>query len=114
MGLLTEVILEDLEKMKFAMPIFFEFWSMSFRKKNVRKIFVQYMENYVRLVLPIVQEGIDTGDFRKGDAYDISMAYGSLIEGSLVVWSYDPEKIDLRDLLNKNSKIFLDGLENKN
>ncbi|MEN8242487.1 MAG: TetR/AcrR family transcriptional regulator [Chloroflexota bacterium] len=112
MMMISEVIILDLEKMKFAMPIFFEFWSMSFRKKAVRKIFQQYMENYVDLVVPIVQDGIDRGKFRHGDAYDISMAFGSLIEGSLVVWSYDPENVDLRTLVNKNSKIFLDGIQN--
>jgi len=108
MMMLSEVIILDLEKMKFAMPIFFEFWSMSFRKKAVRNIFQQYMENYVALVVPIIQDGIDRGDFRHRDAYDISMAFGSLIEGSLVVWSYDPENVDLRTLVNNNSKIFLD------
>jgi AcrR family transcriptional regulator len=112
MTALTEVVLEDLEKMKFAMPIFFEFWSMSFRKKGVRKIFQQYMENYIKLVLPILEEGIDQGEFRGGEALDIAMAYGAIIEGSMVIWSYDPENVDLRTLLENNARIFLDGLEN--
>jgi AcrR family transcriptional regulator len=108
---LTSVVLDDIVRMEFAMPIFFEFWSMSFRKKPVRKIFQKYMENYVRLVVPLVEEGIAAGDFCEGDAYDISMAYGALIEGSMVIWSYDPENVDLHALLSKNAQIFLDGLK---
>jgi AcrR family transcriptional regulator len=111
MASLTSVVLDDIVKMEFAMPIFFEFWSMSFRKKPVRKIFQKYMEKYVKLVVPLVEEGIAAGDFREGDAYDISMAYGALIEGSMVIWSYDPENVDLRALLSKNAEIFLDGLK---
>jgi AcrR family transcriptional regulator len=111
MARLTGVVLDDILRMEFAMPIFFEFWSMSFRKKPVRRIFQKYMENYVKLVVPIVEEGIAGGDFRQGNAYDISMAYGALIEGSMVIWAYDPENVDLHDLLSKNSKIFLDGLK---
>jgi AcrR family transcriptional regulator len=111
MASLTEVVLDDILKMEFAMPIFFEFWSMSFRKKPVRRIFQKYMENYVKLVVPIVEEGIANGDFRQGNAYDISMAYGALIEGSMVIWSYDPENVDLHELLRKNAEIFLDGLK---
>jgi AcrR family transcriptional regulator len=108
---LTEVILNDLDKMKYAMPIFFEFWAMSFRRKVVRGIFQTYMENYISLTQPLIEQGIASGDFRAGDAYDIAMAYGSLIEGSMVLWSYDPDHIDLRELLSKNAEIFLDGLE---
>lgn len=108
---LTSVVVDDIVKMEFAMPIFFEFWSMSFRKKSVRKIFQKYMENYVNLVVPIVEEGIAAGDFRTGNAYDISMAYGALMEGSMVLWSYDPENVDLHELLRKNAEIFLDGLK---
>jgi AcrR family transcriptional regulator len=108
---LTEVILADLEKMKFAMPIFFEFWAMSFRRKAVRGIFQAYMENYIALTEPLIEQGIASGDFREGDAYDIAMAYGSLIEGSMVLWSYDPDNVDLRELLSKNAEIFLEGLE---
>jgi AcrR family transcriptional regulator len=108
---LTEVVLDDILKMQFVMPIFFEFWSMSFRKKSVRSIFQKYMKTYVDLVVPIVEEGIAAGDFRDGNAYDISMAYGALIEGSMVIWSYDPDNVDLHHLLSKNAEIFLDGLK---
>ena len=108
---LTEVILGDILKMQFAIPIFFEFWSMSFRKKPVRRIFQKYMEDYIKLVVPIVEEGIASGDFREGNAYDISMAYGAMMEGSMVLWSYDPDNINLKELLSKNAEIFLDGLK---
>jgi AcrR family transcriptional regulator len=107
---LTDVIVDDLEKMKFAMPIFFEFWSMSFRKKSVRAIFQAYMRNYINAMLPLVEAGIESGDFREGSAYDYSLAFGSLIEGSLVIWSYDPDNFNLRKLLSNNAEIFLDGL----
>lgn len=108
---LTEVVLDDLEKMKFAMPIFFEFWSMSFRKKSVRAIFQSYMRNYINLMLPLIEEGIAQGDFRERDPHKIAMAYGAIIEGSLVIWSYDPDSVDLRKLLSNNAEIFLEGLE---
>jgi AcrR family transcriptional regulator len=107
---LTEIIVEDLDRMKFAMPIFFEFWSMSFRRKSVRAIFQAYMRNFMELMVPLVEDGIASGDFRDVDAYDISLAYGSLIEGSMVIWSYDPEGVDLHALLSKNADIFLAGL----
>ena len=109
---ITEVILDDLEQMKFAMPIFFEFWAMTFRRKGVRGIFQAYLRNYISLIQPLFEEGIDSGEFRDLDGHQVAMAFGSLIEGSMVVWSYDPETIDLRELLSSNAEIFLDGLEN--
>lgn len=109
--LLTDILLGDLDQIKFAMPIFFEFWSMSFRKKPVRKTFQAYMKNYIDLVQRLFREGIESGEFREGNAYDYSLAFGSLIEGSMVLWSYDPENIELRRLLSTNAEIFIAGLK---
>jgi len=42
---------------------------------------------------------------------DVAMAFGSIIEGSILLWSYDMNNVDFRALITNSVSIFLDGIE---
>jgi len=108
---LIDLIVEDLLSIKPFMSIIYEFWAMSFRNKRVGKFIRDSMHRYLDLIIPVVQRGIDRGEFKALDATDVAMAFGSIIEGSILLWSYDMNNVDFRALITKSVSIFLDGIE---
>ena len=111
---LASLIVEDLLSIKPFMSIFYEFWAMSFRNEQVGNVIQESMHQYLDLIVPVVQRGIDLREFRDLNAVDIAMAFGALVEGSILLWSYDLNNVDLKAMITKSVTIFLDGIENQN
>jgi len=57
--LFVEISIKNLERMKPLMPIFFDFWSLSVCKKNIKQAIKRYSQNFIDLIEPIIQDGID-------------------------------------------------------
>ncbi|HAY83412.1 MAG TPA: hypothetical protein DCY42_00425 [Chloroflexi bacterium] len=108
---LVDMLVEDLLLEKQFMPILYEFWAMSFRNPTVGKFIRESMYRYLDLLVPLVQRGIDTGEFRDLAARDIAMALGAIIEGSILLWSYDLDNLDFQKLISNSVSIFLDGIQ---
>jgi AcrR family transcriptional regulator len=109
---MTDMIIDDLMSIKPFMSILLEFWAMSFRNKSVGKIFRESMHRYIDLVVPVVQRGINEGEFRELDAEDVAMAFGAMIEGSILLWSYEINNVDFQTMISNSVTIFLNGIEN--
>jgi AcrR family transcriptional regulator len=108
---LVNMIVEDLLSVKPFMSILYEFWAMSFRNRTVGKFIRESMHRYLDLIVPVVQRGIDQGEFKELDARDVAMALGAILEGSILLWSYDLNNIDFKSLITNSVTIFLDGIE---
>ncbi len=87
------VIIDLLRLIKFA-PIAFEFLSLAFRTKYFRKAFKSYLGLHMEILIPIIQQGIDSGEFRAIDSVDAAIAIGAVFEGTILLWVYDKELID--------------------
>ena len=109
---LATLIVEDLLSINPFMSILYEFWAMSSRNEQVGNVIRQSLQQYLDLIVPVVQRGIDQREFRDLDAVDVAMAFGALVEGSILLWSYDLNNVDLQAMITKSVTIFLDGIEN--
>jgi len=109
---LINLVVDDLLSFKPYMSILYEFWAMSFRNESVAAFIREYMHRYLDMIVPVVQRGIDTGEFRDLNAADVAMAFGAMIEGSILLWSYDLDQVDFQELVTNSVTIFLDGIEN--
>jgi len=58
-----------------------------------------------------VQRGIDEGEFMQGDARQITIAIGAALEGTLLLWAYDPEMVQVEAQLRVVMALLLNGLE---
>lgn len=111
--LFVEMSIEDLEKMKPLMPIFFDFWSLSVRNPNIKQAIKGYYQNFLDLLTPIIEEGIESGEFSPMDPAEAAVALGSLYEGTILFYIYFPEIIDLKTQFRSNLKLTLEGLTGK-
>lgn len=109
----TQQVIEDLLSLKMFMPVLFEFISLSFRNQTVGKVVRESMYGFIDKLTPVFQDGIDSGVFIKEDARDLVFAYGALIEGSILVWSYDINTIDFAQMTQKSVGLYLDGITKK-
>jgi AcrR family transcriptional regulator len=106
-----DLLFNDLESMKPFFSIAYEFMAMVSRNDSVKKIIQKSLHRYIEITVPIIQRGIDNGEFREIDAYETSLAFGALVEGSILLWVYDMEKFNFSELMSRNVEIFLDGLK---
>jgi AcrR family transcriptional regulator len=103
----------DVENFKPLMPILYEFLAIGFRRKSVRKVIQKYLHSMISMVVPLIDEGIESGDFKQVDSLEVAYAIGAIFEGSVLIWSYDPENVDVRELIESSVNLLLEGVENK-
>jgi AcrR family transcriptional regulator len=105
-----ETMVKDLEKMKPLMPIFFDFWSLSVRKKTINQAIKKYYQSFLDLIEPIIEDGIEQGEFRPVDVKETAVAIGAMYEGTILFYVYFPELIDFENQFRSNLELLLEGL----
>ena len=100
----------DLKRMPLFMPLAYEFYAQSFRSKAVRQALKRYLHGYFDIITPLIQQGIDRGEFRPVNVQEATIAMGSLIEGTLLLWVYDPETVKFEKHMETGARLLLDGL----
>ena len=93
-------------------PIMYEFLGRLFRQNIVQEAFKTYFRSYLNLLTPIIQQGIDTGEFKAANAKDVAITIGAIFEGTILLWVYDSESINLENHLRTGMKLLMDGLKN--
>jgi AcrR family transcriptional regulator len=109
----TQLVIDDLLSLRLFMPVMFEFISLSFRNQTVGKVVRESLYGFIEKLTPIFQDGIDSGVFIDEDARDLVYAYGALVEGSILVWSYDMNAINFEQMTKKSVGLYLDGITKK-
>jgi AcrR family transcriptional regulator len=107
----TELVIADLNRMKPWMPILFEYWSLSARRKNVQQTISRFFQSYMDAIIPIIEQGIETGEFRPVDSEDAGIALGAIFEGSILMWTYAPDIVSLEKNIESSVRLLIRGLE---
>ncbi len=105
----TEAAIRDYKRMLIMMPIAYEFLALGFRNTVVQKALRNYFKLYMDTLIPIIQRGIDSGEFRQMDAQDIAVAAGAIFEGTVLLWVYDKSLIDVDHHIRSGIKLLLEG-----
>ena len=106
----SEEAIQDYKKMLSMMPVAYEFLALAFRNKVVQKALKQYMDHYMEVLVPIIQRGIDSGEFRPVDATEAAIAAGAIFEGTILLWVYDKDLVDPERHIRAGIKIWPDGV----
>ncbi len=107
----TEAAIRDYKKMLIMMPIAYEFLALAFRKSVVQKALKNYFKLYMDSLIPIIQRGIDSGEFRPVDAREVAIAAGAIFEGTVLLWVYDSSLVDVEHHIRSSIKLLMDGVE---
>jgi AcrR family transcriptional regulator len=107
----ADVAIKDINRMLRFMPVTYEFLALAFRNKLVQKAIKQYMNSYVSLLDPMIQAGINSGEFKQVNPRDVSAAVGAIIEGTVLLWVYDHNLIEPGENIRASIKLLLDGVK---
>jgi AcrR family transcriptional regulator len=107
----TKIIVTDLQRIRDLMPIAIEYISQGMREKNIENRLKRYFRSYVQALTPVIKEGIEKGEIRHTNAEDAVIAYAAIIEGTILLWMYDPETINLEENMMLNMNYLIEGLE---
>ncbi|NLF50128.1 MAG: TetR/AcrR family transcriptional regulator [Leptolinea sp.] len=100
----------DLAGMLAFSPIIYELYALAFRNATVKKVMRGYLERFIRSVEPIIQRGIDAGEFNTVNARQASIAFGSQIEGTLLLWAYAPDSMVVEKQLQEGISMLIKSL----
>jgi len=108
--LFAEAIIADLKNWTRLIPIMYEFLGRLFRQSVVQQAFKKYMCTYLNMITPLIQEGIDSGEFNAKDAKSVAITIGALFEGTILLWVYDKESVDLEKHIHDGIDLLMKGL----
>jgi len=106
----SEIVIEDMQRMLRLLPLTYEFFALAFRQKIVRQGLQRYFRAYLEIIEPIIQQGIDNGEFRPVNATDVALAVGAIIEGTGLLWVYDSEHVQIDKHIRSGFEIILAGI----
>ena len=110
LAVFVETTIKELEKMKPLMPIFFDFWSLSVRKKTINQAIKRYYQSFLDLVEPVLEQGIEQGEFRPVVVSETAIAIGAMLEGTILFYVYFSDIIDLERQFRTNLDLILEGI----
>jgi len=108
---IAELVLEDFINMQQVLPVAYEFLAHASRNKAVQEALRQYLNRYMDLLVPIIQHGIDKGEFRNVDAKDVAISIGAIFEGTILLWVYDHELVDPERHIHSGITYLLAGIQ---
>ncbi len=108
--LYLEMTVEDIARFEALMPIMYEFWAMLLRKKRVKEVLGSYYKGFFDILIPIIQQGIDRGEFRDVNAEDVAVTVGAFIEGMFVLWAAIPDVVELERHLRAGANLIIESL----
>jgi hypothetical protein len=93
------------------MPVLIEFWGMMMREEAIQTAMRRYYRGFYDFLKPIIQFGVDHGEFHVQNVEDVAIAIGALVEGTGILWAADPEMIDLERNIESGIHLLIKGLE---
>ncbi len=108
---LTDHRILGLQQMSSLVPIIFEFYAVAVHQQWVKQFINEYFQHFRMLLEELIQQGINSGEFRKVNARNTAISIASLYEGLTLHWMIDPQTVQF-EILNDNSiPLLLDGLK---
>lgn len=107
----TDFLIRDVSQFLELIPIAYEYLSLSFRDSTVQQTLRQYARSYLKLLVPLIQQGMDQGEFRKVDADEVAIAISAVVEGTILLWVYDSETIKIEKHIHSGINLLFNGLK---
>ncbi len=102
---------QDIIKMLKWMPLVYDFLALAFRQDTIKNAIQRYYKKNLDLLVALIQQGIDAGEFNPNSALEAAYTIGAIIEGTVMLWLYDPDQIDIQAHIKSSTELLLQGLK---
>jgi AcrR family transcriptional regulator len=110
-NLFVDTVAKDIKLMLRLMPVAYEFLALAFRNKTVQKALKVYINRYMDILVPIVESGIASGEFKKVNPKEVAIAMGAVLEGTILIWVYDKSLVNPEIHIRSGIKLLLEGVQ---
>ena len=100
-----------LKRMSSLVPIIFDFYAVAVHQQWVQQFIGEYFKHFRTLLEDLIQQGIDTGEFRPVNATKAAISLASLYEGLTLHWLMDPQTVQWEILSENSIPMLLDGMK---
>lgn len=101
----------DLEEFISYSALFYEFYAQALRQEEIRGTLKSYLRSFLAVLTPLIEEGIARGELRRVSPEETAIAIGAIIEGTILLWIYDPDLIDLEQHIESSFDLLFEGLK---
>ncbi len=110
---MTEAVTNNILGFVRLVPIVYQFLALAFRNKYVQKALKKYINQYIDMITPIIEQGIKSGEFRKVNSREVAIAMSAIIEGTLLLWVYDRDLVEPEKHIRSGVKLLLEGVQTR-
>lgn len=107
----TKETIADLRGMDWLVPLTLEFYSLALRQKNVQVVLRKYLHAYMDILVPLIQHGIDQGEFQPLNPQDIAIEILAIFEGTLLLSVFARDIVSLERDIELGTRMLLNGLQ---
>jgi TetR/AcrR family fatty acid metabolism transcriptional regulator len=107
----AEFVIRDIAAIVRLTPIAYELLALAFRNKYVKKSLKMYFSRYMDVLVPLIQRGIDSGEFRAVNAQDMAITAGAIFEGTILLWVYDKSQVDVAKNIRAGIGFLIEGIK---
>jgi len=107
----TERVIQDMLRMLRILPLAYEFIALAFRSRVVQQVMRRYLKRYMDILVPVIERGIESGEFHPVDPIETSIAAGAIFEGTVLLWVYDNSLVDPEQHIRSGIKLLLEGIQ---
>lgn len=111
--LIQQMMADTVEELTAYLNIWLEFYAVAAREGAFRQRMLVYLHQLVDLLTAVIQQGMDAGEFRLGNARDVAITAAAQFEGLVLLWAIDPERVDLLKLAETAVALLLNGLHRR-
>lgn len=101
---------DDMVKMLKWVPLVHDFIALAFRQETIKESIKKFYQQNMEILESLIQQGLDSGELKADNAKDAAIAIGSILEGTVVLWTYAQEQIDIKKHIMSNMTILMNGL----
>jgi AcrR family transcriptional regulator len=109
--LFTQITIDDTVKMQPLMPILYEFFALATRKNSIRRVIVNYYQSFIDMIEPIIELGIQQGEFRQVDVENTAIAIGALFEGTILLGFMGVQPMNMNKQIESGMQLLVEGLQ---
>lgn len=107
----VDTVSKDIKLMLRLMPIAYEFLALAFRNKTVQKALKLYVNRYMDILVPIIDKGVASGEFKEVNPKEVAIAMGAVLEGTILIWVYDKSLVDPEENIRSGIRLLLEGVQ---
>jgi hypothetical protein len=107
---LVRQLTADMQEMNIYQSIALEFYALAGRREEVRQSLLAYFRDFQLGLAGLIQQGIDSGEFRPIDASLAASIFIAQMEGIALLWALNPDQIKLEETIGTAVELIIDGL----